>query len=179
MSLQVSFRVVGLYCYFENLQVPNVDPNSTVKEVMDQIVNMNLNFDYKTIEFGDNKKLLVDEMSYTFTDQSRVPYNSSTPSNGPRDLSNVIAGTSLVWQYYRSATGSFDGGAPCEIKYITSGQPSFADTPMNAFDSRFGAIPPNFNISTYNLTWRIVQIQMAPELQARFMAAKAAAYAAR
>ena len=178
MSLQVSFRVVGLYCYFQNLIVPNVTAASTVKSVMDQIVLLQPSFGYQSIVLPDNNKEIVDEMSYTFGPNSTQPFNTSQPVPGPRSLVGVIGPTSLVWQYYRSVTGSIDGTV-CEIKLIDDGQESFATQPMNAYDPRFGAVPPSFQISTYNLTWRLVQIQMSPENQAKFLQAKANAIKAR
>ncbi|MEM8908029.1 MAG: hypothetical protein AAGD05_09310, partial [Bacteroidota bacterium] len=63
--------------------------------------------------------------------------------------------------------------------YLSRGQPSFANQPLNFYDSFFGAIPDNFQIHTYNLTWRLVQIQMSPENQAKFMAAQATALRAK
>lgn len=171
MSLQVSFRVVGLYCYFENLQLPNVTAQSTVQEVMNAVQDVESDFSYKSVNMGG--KEIVDTMSYDFTSSSKTPYNTSgRPADGPRDLSNQIGDTSLVWQYYRSVTGSIDGSV-CEIKLLSQGQPSFATTPLDYNDSFFGSLPANFQISTYNLTWRLVQIQMSPEKQANFMLAKA------
>jgi hypothetical protein len=177
MSLQVSFRVVGLYCYFQNLIVPNATADSTVKAVMDQIASLRPAFGYRSIVLP-NRKHIVDEMSYTFGPDSTRPFNSSQPAPGPRSLVGTIGPTSLVWQYYRSVTGSIDGTV-CEIKLIDDGQESFATQPMNAYDPRFGAVPSAFRISTYNLTWRLVQIQMSPENQAKFMQAKVDALKAR
>jgi hypothetical protein len=171
MSVQVSFRVVGLYCYFENLQLQGVDPTSTVQQVMDAIAQQQPAFAYKS--FDSSGKQIVNELSYQFGDNSQQPYNTlSRPSNGPRDLSISFGPTSLIWQYYRSVTGTINGSV-CEIKLITQGQPSFADTALNTYDPRFMSIPEGFVIQTYNLTWRLVQIQMAPETQAKFMKAMA------
>ncbi|WP_405205535.1 hypothetical protein [Aquimarina sp. LLG6339-5] len=174
MSLQVSFRVVGLYCYFENLQVPNVTAQSSVKDVMNGIKSVKTDFDYSSVNMGG--KEIVNSLSYKFGTSSTVPYNvSAPPADGFRDLTNSIGNTSLVWQYYRSVTGSIDGSVS-EIKLITKGQPSFATTALDTNDPFFGSIPANFKISTYNLTWRLVQIQMAPEKQAKFLLAQAQAY---
>jgi hypothetical protein len=177
MSLQVSFRVVGLYCYFQNLQLTGIDETSTVKALMDAIKAAQPAFGYQSITLPNGKEI-VDEMSYTYGPGSTQPFNASKPANGPRDLTGVIGPTSLVWQYYRSVTGSIDGSV-CEIKLIDDGQPSFAVQSMNAYDPRFGAVPAQFQISTYNLTWRLVQIQMSAENQAKFMEAKVNALKAR
>jgi hypothetical protein len=169
MSLQVSFRVVGLFCYFENIQLSGVTETSTVQEVMDAIAAAKPDFSYKSVDMGG--KQIVSEIDYNFTNSSTTPYNTSgRPANGPRDLSISINKTSLIWQYYRSVTGTINGSV-CEIKLITQGQPSFATTPLNTYDPYFGQIPEGFIINTYNLTWRLVQIQMSPENQANYMMA--------
>ncbi|AGC77858.1 hypothetical protein LX97_01966 [Nonlabens dokdonensis] len=178
--LQVSFRVVGLYCYMENLQLTDVTENSTVKEVMDSIQRKNPAFSYKSMilrKGQPDEKEIVDEITYDFSASSQLPYNTSgRPDDGVRDLTGSLSSTSLVWQYYRSATGSVNG-AVCELKLFSQGQPSFANTPLNMNDPFFGRFPDSFQLSTYNLTWRLVQIQMTPEKQAEFMQAKAEAIA--
>jgi hypothetical protein len=166
MSLQVSFRVVGLYCYFENLQLPTVGPTSTVKQVMDAIVVAKPAFNYTA------NAQFVDTMTYDFTGASTTPYNSTKPvAPGMRALTDTLGNPSLIWQYYRSVTGSIDGTV-CEIKLISSAQDSFTTRAINAYDSYFGGLPANFQISTYNLTWRLVKIQMTPARQQAFMQAK-------
>lgn len=173
--MKVSFRVVGLFCYFENLELTST-PSDTIQTVMDEIKTLKPAFTYTAIDLGH--KLIVDKMGYDFTNGSTVPYNSSYRGSGTepigfRDLENNYNKTSLVWQYYRSVTGVFQGqSTPCEIKLINEGQPSFSVTPLNAYSSNFGAVPANFDIHTYNLTWRLVQIQMSAERQAKFMAAR-------
>lgn len=174
MALQVSFRVVGVYCYFENLQLPSVNPGNSVKEVMDAIAAAQPDFSYTPVTLGSGKEL-VDTMAYTYGPGSKKPYNSSQPADGFRDLENTIASKSVVWQYYRSVTGTIDGNV-VELKLFSQGQPSYAVTPLNYNDAFFGSIPPNFKLNTYNLTWRLVTIQMSPERQADFMLAKANAY---
>jgi hypothetical protein len=171
MSLQISFRVVGIFCYFENLQLENLSPTSTVKEVMLAISQAKSDFSFKAGPTNSGKEI-VDTLGYAFSDLSTTPYNTSRrPANGFRDMSVQLGNTSLVWQYYRSVTGTIDG-ATCEIKLITNGQPSFALLQLNDFDPFFGSIPSNFKIDTYNLTWRLVQIQLAPESVASFANAK-------
>lgn len=176
MAIQVSFRAVGVYCYFENLQLSDVNPHSTVQEVMDSIKHTTTGFDYA---FGttNSGKQIVDSISYEFTDSSQTPYNASgRPENGLRDLDNQIAKLGLVWQYYRSATGTINGTV-CEIRFLQRGQPSFTTTALDFYDPFFGALPAEFDLHTYNLTWRLVQIELKPEKQATFAAVKAAAKA--
>lgn len=167
MSVQVSFRVVGLYCYFENLVLPSVSPGSTVKEIMDAVKAAQPAFDYKSGPTSTGKEI-VDTLSYTYGPGSTRPYNTAgVPADGFRSESNSLGGVSLVWQYYRSVTGTIDG-APYEIKIITPGQPSFATTPLNTNLS----VPSSFQLATYNLTWRLLRIELTPETQSRFLAAK-------
>ena len=178
--LQVSFRIVGLFCYFENIQLTDLTPSSTVKEVMDAIKSKQTAFNYKTVTLRkgtSNEKEIVEEMSYNFSQTSKTPYNTSgTPQDGKRSLINTHGDKSLVWQYYRSATGSVDGSV-CEMKLFSKGQPSFATTALNMNDPFFGQFPSSFQLSTYNLTWRLVQIEITPEKQAEFLKAKAEAIA--
>lgn len=171
--MTVSFRVVGIYAYFENLDLPSVNPNSTVKEVMDAIVKARPEFSYLTMTLPSGKEL-VNEMTYTFGPGSTKPYSSSQPSPGKRSIPMNIAnnGISHIWQYYRSVSGSINGEV-AEVKLFNDGQPSFAERPIGANNSRFGVIPSGFNVSTYNLTWRLVAIEMQPPVQAMFLAAQA------
>ena len=159
MSVTVSFRVVGLYCYFENLVLPNCTPSSTVQQIMDAIAAAQPAFSY-----GAGNE--VTEMAYTFSDSSTQPYNTlSRPKNGYRSESESIGSVANVWQYYRSVTGSINGTV-CEIKIISPGQPKFNETALN----QNLVVPAGFNISTYNLTWRLVRLQLTPEAQAKRLA---------
>lgn len=167
MALQISFRVVGIYCYFENLQLTTVTKDSTVQQVMDAIQAQPLGFSYNSIQMGG--KPIVTSMSYTYTNQSEKPFNASDPTPGPRTLSMPMD-ASQVWQYYRSVTGTING-AVCELKLFAQNQPSFADLPLDYNDPFFGTLPEGFVVQTYNLTWRLVSIQMSPTKQAAYMAA--------
>ena len=174
MTLTVSFRVVGLFCYFENLQLENIEPTSTVREIMRAIVSKKPEYQYVSRQ-TEKGKLIIDSMSYLYSDSSTQPFNTSKePHNGLRDLSNFFpelgsVAPSLVWQYYRSVTGTI-GGKVCEIKLLQRGQPSFADTSINFYDPFFGELPPEdtFQVKSYNLTWRLVQIQLSEEKRILF-----------
>ncbi|NET00840.1 MAG: hypothetical protein F6K61_09755 [Sphaerospermopsis sp. SIO1G1] len=154
MTIPVTFRVVGIYCYFQTLQVP-VEPTATVKEVMEAIQNMGLRFSFETNSTGS----FVNKLSYDY--QSNGNHPSKRPSNTSRqnlDGSHSIeesgnGNVSTVWQYYRSTTVKI-GGSPFEIKTITPGQPSFATTSLNKDVN----IPSGSSIQAYNLTWRLVSI---------------------
>ena len=60
MTTKVTFRVVGIYCYFPYLELP-VEPTDTVKKVMDAIVQAQPAFSYHGTSGG------VDNMSYNCT----------------------------------------------------------------------------------------------------------------
>jgi hypothetical protein len=172
--LVVSFRVVGIYCYFEALTVNGVSSSSSVKDVMSAIQAQQegqfFGFESGALPSG---KEVVNKISYTFNPDSRTPYNTSQrPADGFRELENNLdIMPSLVWQYYRSVTGTIDGNV-VELKLISSGQPSFADLSLDYYDPYFGSIPASFVPSAYNLTWRIVQLQLSPENVEKFQVAK-------
>ncbi|MEM8711460.1 MAG: hypothetical protein AAGG01_10945 [Planctomycetota bacterium] len=160
MPVNVSFRVVGLYCYFENLKLETVSPTSTVKEVMDAIAIERPDFSYRSMTLPNGKEL-VKGMSYVYNPSSTRPYNSSLPKPGPRSEDIVLGPISLVWQYYRSVTVSDSDGKSFEVKTITPGyaQPSYAVTPLN----QNACIPSGTEVGAYNLTWRLLKIEMQPE----------------
>lgn len=168
MALKVRFRAVGVYCFFPSVDLPSLDAKSTVEAVMDEIAKVETGFSYTPVTLPTGKKLVA-EIDYDFDSSSVTPPNASgTPASGPRDLSiSIGSGTDLVWQYYRSASGTI-GGQDVEINIPTKGQPSYADL---ALGDGFVA-PTGFTLETLNLTWRIVQIQMSPENKANYLAAQ-------
>ena len=169
MSLTVTFRAVGVFLYFENLELQGVTPDSRVKAVMDEIIRKNEDFDYKFITLGNGKEI-VSEISYDYDASSdRPPNTSAPPVIGPRSLKNQFpANPALIWQYYRSVTGRVGSTGPrYNIRTLSEGQPSFAEARMN--DDLVG--PPDFQIESYDLIWRLVQIQISPEKLELFQAA--------
>jgi hypothetical protein len=174
----VSFRIVGLYCYFPLLELEGVDASSKVKDVMNAIKKVHPEFGYESVMMGG--KEIVDKMSYTFSPDSVKPFNATMPTDGFRDLENAHGGTSRIWQYYRTVSGTFEGQTDfSEIKLVSLHQPSFADLALNDTTPGFSIIPDNFTVRNYNLTWRLVEIQIAKERQVNFLQAKAAALAAK
>lgn len=168
MSVNVTLRVVGLYCYAENTLLNGVDENSFVKDIMNAFKTQLPSFDYTSGALPHSTKEIVDSISYDFSAGSQQPPNSSVPSPGPRSEANVLGGDVVaVWQYYRTVTIGGPSG-PYEVKLITPGQPSFATTRLN----QDLTIPSGYTIGAYNLTWRLVKIEMTPEKQAQFMKAK-------
>jgi hypothetical protein len=117
--------------------------------------------------------LKVDRIQYTFGPTSIKPPNSrlfhpgDPRQNGTRDIETNLGNTALVLQYYRSVSGLVDG-VPVELVLPTVGQPSFEITALNAGFSP----PPSFQPVAYNLTWRLVQIQISDETRTKFLSAK-------
>ena len=169
MALTVNFRVVGVFCYLPNLSFPQLSPQSTVKEVMDAIAAQNSDFKYD----AGGTPLKVDRIQYTFGPTSIKPPNSrlfhpgDPRQNGTRDIETNLGNTALVLQYYRSVSGLVDG-VPVELVLPTVGQPSFEITALNAGFTP----PPSFQPVAYNLTWRLVQIQISDETRTKFLSAK-------
>ncbi len=163
MSVKVNFRVVGLYCSLPNITLHGVTSQSTIKEIMDAIKAHDPSFDYGHV-VSNNNKIIVDHISYNFLNgQSDKPYNSSPViENGSRVLNNQLHNSPVsIWQYYRSITGTING-ARCELKLFSVSQPSFSITKLDDNDNSLGTIPEGFVIESYNLTWRLVKIEMHP-----------------
>jgi len=170
MSVRVNFRVVGVFLYFPDLLLHDVNEDSTVQEILEAIKKVHPEFNYKQ---GGG---YVHEISYLYSDRSTEPLNTSAPpSDGLRSLQSHTdkgAPVVLVWQYYRSVKGTING---TEVDIVLNrnkdrkGQESFTERKLNASDSR---LPEGFNVISYNLTWRLIQIDMSPENQAKFEYAK-------
>jgi hypothetical protein len=162
MTTKVTFRVVGIYCYFPYLDLP-VEPGHTVKEVMDAIVQAQPAFSY----FDPNGNVVT--MSYNYSEASTRPLNTVNPgpANGPRDEQEVVGSSqALAWQYYRSVSGKFPGDDTLyEIKIAnpTFTQPPYNQTPLNAGIQ----VPSGFSIFNFNLTWRLLRLQLSPEAAAK------------
>lgn len=160
MSLQLNFRVVGLYLYFPDLSLADVEPTSTVKEIMKQFKDTR-GFTYESAE-TDSRKEIVTSMTYNYSASSKLPDNSSgVPPLGSRTLVSIIGDdvdVSRVWQYYRGAKVVISG-QEVDIEFPTSGQPSFTALSLNEGNS----LPADIPIISYSLTWRLVTIDKLPE----------------
>jgi hypothetical protein len=158
MTTKVTFRVVGIYCYFPYLDLP-VEPGDTVKKVMDAVVQARPAFSYHGASGG------VDNMSYNYSASSTRPFNTRDPgpANGLREEAESLGSSeALVWHYYRSVSGRFpDGDTLYEIKIAnpTFSQPGYSTTALNAGIQ----VPSNFTIFNYNLTWRLLKLQITAE----------------
>lgn len=161
MTTKVTFRVVGIYCYFPYLELP-VEPTDTVQQVMDAIKIKRPAFNYAC------KDGTVDMMSYDFSTESTVPPNvygapAEKPKPGPRDEEELVGSSqALAWQYYRSVSGTIgDDKSLYEIKIVndTSSQPKFSETALNWGEQ----VPSGFSIVRYNLTWRLLKLQLSAE----------------
>ncbi len=162
MTTKLTFRAVGIYCYFPYLELENIDPlKSTVKDVMDAIKAKGLGFNY--IPRGGT----VDTLSYTYSDDSIRPFNTQgVPDNGPRMEEEALGSSeTLSWQYYRSISGTFPGDETLyqiTIANPTFTQPKFGETLLGSGQQ----IPAGFKIFNYNLTWRLLRLQVSPEAAA-------------
>lgn len=160
--VRVNFRVVGLYCYLPDLNLQDVSPQSTVKEIMELIQFENPSFQFTPSPTGGSPIEIVEQMSYDFTNPPSVtPVNSTTPIvPGFRVLKNQLENSPIsIWQYYRTVFGIING-TECELKLLSSSQPSYATTSLN---ESLLPLPEGFEIISYNLTWRLVQIEIHPD----------------
>ena len=78
---------------------------------------------------------------------------------------------STVWQYYRNVSFSINGQLnpaqnPYNIITVSPGQHSFATTPLNQ-DVYFPPGESESSIGAFNLTWRMVSIELTPEAAAK------------
>jgi hypothetical protein len=170
MSLKLNFRVVGLYLEFDGLEFADLEPTSTVEQIMKKL-NRNRGFTFLpgTLRPGQpDKKEIVVSMTYDYTPESTKPGNSSAiPVSGSRTLRNRFTTSSdvnRVWQYYRGAKVKI-GEKEVDIEFPTSGQPSFATLALNAGNP----LPADMPIISYSLTWRLVTIDKLPEQLLREM----------
>ncbi|MEO1808080.1 MAG: hypothetical protein AAFU33_24930 [Bacteroidota bacterium] len=170
-SLRLTFRVVGVYCYFKDLTLDFAQPLNqvTVKDIMDAIVKKEggeFNFTYKFTEIGDKK--LVKKICYEFVDRaSEVPPNSKKASPGTRCITNTQLdkleydemgeATAAKWQFYRFKVNA-DGS---RVRLRTEGQPSFATTIFDA-DPATEKLLAKSAVS-YELIWRSIQIKVKPD----------------
>ena len=171
MKTKVTFRAVGIYCYFPYLDLEKIDPlTSTVKDVMDAIQARDLGFSYT------DKGGTVDTLSYTYSSLSTQPFNTlHAPPDGFRQEEEAIGSSvAFSWQYYRSISGTFPGDETLyEIKIAnaTYTQPKYGATLLSSGQQ----IPPGFKIFNYNLTWRLLRLQLSPSAAARRLESRSAA----
>ncbi len=169
MTLNLTFRAVGLYAFFPNLALDGLDATSSIQNVLDAVASTQPGFSYG---FGPTHagKSIVTSMTYDYSNTSRQPPNSSgIPGVGPRTIQTTIGDVSQVWQYYRSAIVHI-GGFDYEIRNQTVGQPSFATTPIGS-DFK---VPEGGVVEAYKLVFRNVTIDLSAEKQNAYLAAKMA-----
>ncbi len=171
--LNLTFRVVGVYGFFENQGIPSLNPESTIEEIMVFFQESENAFNFGTAPVGNRE--LVDFIFYDFNNTSQLPPNTSFDQAsdvppGFRSSQNEIApdgGRSLLWQYYRGVEGFFDGDPNTlyKIRIQSAGQPSFQDQRLNFTDGGVPFTPPpGFNIRNFTLTWRLVRFQIQNDL---------------
>jgi len=173
MSLKVTYQAVGVYAFFPQLELSNITENSTIKDILDAVKELKSSqmdmFEYDSIPIGsDPAKQIVTGIGYRFVEgTSTVPPNSKNAKNGYRFSKGgkiVEEGENffrtLVWQYYRGVTGTYEGSNERVIIRLPSiGQPLFSNTTLfEDIDRNRSMVPGNFNIESYDLTHRIVAV---------------------
>ncbi|MEL6477451.1 MAG: hypothetical protein AAFR17_08995 [Pseudomonadota bacterium] len=154
----LTFRAVGLYCYFEDLEIDG-DPTQTVKEVMDKVKALQPAFDYVQAP----GKAIIQSMSYDFSDSSNGPPNAMPKDKigrGMRNEASQLGDIARIWQYYREVVVEKDG-EEYPIRIRSKGQPPFSMQPLNKDEK----VPPGFAIKRYNLVWRLVRLELTPEAE--------------
>jgi len=165
MALELKFRVVGVYFYkkiaFDEL---GISETNTVKEVQDAVAT-NLNGRLELIESKNNPPNLT-EISFDFQDDDETPPNSATEiQKGTRTITeNIVAnGPSQVLQYSRSVDVKTNQDTILRVKAVFDGQPNYGQTPLNKdLEDINNQIPQDWEIISYNLTWRLVEVNLNP-----------------
>jgi len=169
MTLNLTFRAVGLYAFFPSISLDGLSEESTIEDILRALSGTFSTFEYG---FGPTQagKQIVTSISYDYSTASEQPPNvSGPPVAGPRIIKTSIGAVSQVWQYYRSAIVTIDG-TDFEIRNRTVGQPSFADTTI----SQGFHLPTGATLKEYKLVFRNVTIDLSPEKEADYLTAKMA-----
>jgi len=184
-SFKVSFRVVGTYCYYQAIdlgELYGLTPANTVRDILDKFVeytNGQFSYSYGPIDNGH----IVTNMAYDFEKNSKVPYNTqytntgNTPDFGQRAVNQQINQTvidgaggpfSTIWQYKRTVTGVV-GEVSCEIEINSADKQTPFD--QRTFEDQL-ELPEGFSIESFNLTWRMMAVNLNAEKEAQFKAAE-------
>jgi len=193
-DLIVSFRAVGLYCFFNQVNINQIqlaedaphglDPASLTAESTVEEIMLALMYDKNNVTSDGNRNFsftksgaVISSMQYTYEpgDSTRPFQTSAHPPKGMREIqSDLGVDPSRVWQYYRTVSGRVgESEGFTEIKLIAANfqQPPFSETPLNTYlDGSIAQIPSGFALNNYNLTWRCVTIDFSPEAKEKYLA---------
>ena len=167
MAITVNFRVVGIYCYFPNMEL-DLDPDAKIKDVHDAIVEMDPkphNGIFEIMYDGLN----LTGFKYKYTNESILPPDATDyRAEGDDDNIRTLSETgdreeTRVWQYYVSAIMEKAGSDRIIIARDPKQrdpQPSYATTPLNKGLPTQVLEECGFQVSAYNLTWRLLTINL-------------------
>lgn len=180
MAITVNFRVVGIYCYFPNMQL-NLEPSAYIKDVHKEIVEMspkphNGIFEILYENYANSEDLTG--FKYEYTNDSIEPSDATDyRAEGDDDNIRTLKETATyalgddpdkpremrVWQYYVSAIMEKAGSDPIIIArdpVLKGKQPSHVNTPLNKGLPTQVLEEYDFRVTAYNLTWRLVTINL-------------------
>ena len=167
MAITVNFRVVGIYCYFPNMQL-DLEPSAKIKDVHDAIVEMDPkphNGIFEIMYDGLN----LTGFKYKYTNESILPpdatdYRAEGDDDNIRTLKETGDGEETrVWQYYVSAIMEKAGSDRIIIARDPKQrgkQPSHVNTPLDQGLPTQVLRDYGFHVTAYNLTWRLVTINL-------------------
>ena len=182
MAITVNFRVVGIYCYFPNMEL-DLDPDAKIKDVHDAIVEMDPkphNGIFEILYENDANSEDLTGFKYEYTNESEKP-DDATPSiiqsdeDRIRTLSETVTYAPgddpenadpremRVWQYYVSAIMENAGSDRIIIArdpVLKGKQPSHVNTPLNKGLPTQVLQECGFHVTAYNLTWRLLTINL-------------------
>lgn len=175
MTIQVDYRVVGLYAYYPHETIEGFTESSTVEQVMNHFKGK-YGVEYMAGPLGAGKPDKVMSFTYTLPDIKPIP-NALVPTVGERSLRQVNAdefaaalssgeesgendkNQVAIWQYYRSAVikpKGDSGGSEMDVRIREDGQPPFkVATISNGFTA-----PEGWEIDRYRLIWRLITIDI-------------------
>lgn len=187
MAITVNFRVVGIYCYFPNMQL-NLQPSAYIKDVHKEIVEMSPkphNGIFEILYENDANSEDLTGFKYEYTNDSIEPIDATDyRAEGDDDNIRTLKETATyapeedpetakpremrVWQYYVSAImekaeSNREGSNRIIIArdpVLKGRQPSHVNTALNKGLPTQVLQECGFHVTAYNLTWRLVTINL-------------------
>ena len=180
MTITVNFRVVGIYCYFPNMEL-DLDPDAKIKDVHDAIVEMDPkphNGIFEIMYENDANSEDLTGFKYKYTNESILPpdatdYRAEGDDDNIRTLKeteglddhDVISSSPevRVWQYYVSAIMEKEGNNRIIIARDTEQRDP---RPPHSVAKLKDGLPLEvlkhygFEVSAYNITWRLLTINI-------------------